>query len=73
MPKAEKPPGLPELNRSQMYAVKSVLQKPISLIQGPPETAKTVISISIVYYLAKFSSALPRTLPSTSLGIIFTP
>jgi regulator of nonsense transcripts 1 len=26
-------PGLPELNHSQMYAVKSVLQKPISLIQ----------------------------------------
>jgi regulator of nonsense transcripts 1 len=36
-----------------MYAVKSVLQKPISLIQGPPETGKTVTSVSIIDYLAK--------------------
>jgi len=27
-------PGLPELNHSQVAAVKSVLQKPLSLIQG---------------------------------------
>ena len=33
MPKRFSAPGLPELNHSQMYAVKSVLQKPISLIQ----------------------------------------
>jgi regulator of nonsense transcripts 1 len=26
-------PNLPELNHSQMYAVKTVLQKPLSLIQ----------------------------------------
>jgi len=31
-------PGLPELNASQINAVKSVLQKPLSLIQGPPGT-----------------------------------
>ncbi len=36
-----------------MYAVKSVLQKPVSLIQGPPGTGKTVTSAAIVYHLAK--------------------
>ncbi|GBG63841.1 hypothetical protein CBR_g39626 [Chara braunii] len=46
-------PGLPELNHSQVYAVKSVLQKPLSLIQGPPGTGKTVTSAAIVYQLAK--------------------
>lgn len=29
-------PGLPELNHSQLAAVKAVLQRPLSLIQGPP-------------------------------------
>jgi regulator of nonsense transcripts 1 len=38
-----------------MYAVKSVLQKPISLIQGPPGTGKTVTSASVVYHLAKMN------------------
>jgi len=33
--------------------VKSVLQKPISLIQGPPGTGKTVTSAAIVYHMAK--------------------
>ncbi|GLJ46454.1 hypothetical protein SUGI_0979100 [Cryptomeria japonica] len=46
-------PGLPELNASQVSAVKSVLQKPVSLIQGPPGTGKTVTSAAIVYHLAK--------------------
>ena len=36
-----------------MYAVKNVLQKPVSLIQGPPGTGKTVTSAAIVYHLAK--------------------
>jgi regulator of nonsense transcripts 1 len=48
-------PNLPELNHSQVYAVKSVLQKPLSLIQGPPGTGKTVTSASIVYHLAKMN------------------
>ncbi|KAH9180451.1 RNA helicase-domain-containing protein, partial [Lactarius sanguifluus] len=48
MPKRFSAPGLPELNHSQMFAVKSVLQKPISLIQGPPGTGKTVTSASIM-------------------------
>ena len=55
MPKRFSAPGLPELNHSQMYAVKSVLQKPISLIQGPPGTGKTVTSASVVYHLVKMN------------------
>jgi regulator of nonsense transcripts 1 len=37
----------------QVLAVKSVLQKPVSLIQGPPGTGKTVTSAAIVYHMAK--------------------
>ncbi|KAG2103958.1 P-loop containing nucleoside triphosphate hydrolase protein [Suillus cothurnatus] len=55
MPKRFSAPGLPELNHSQMYAVKGVLQKPISLIQGPPGTGKTVTSASIFYHLVKMN------------------
>lgn len=36
MPKRFSAPGLPELNQSQMQAVKTVLQRPLCLIQGPP-------------------------------------
>jgi len=53
MPKRFSAPGLPELNHSQVLAVRSVLEKPLSLIQGPPGTGKTVTSASIVYQLAK--------------------
>ena len=35
LPKRFSAPGLPELNHSQVYAVKTVLQRPISLIQVP--------------------------------------
>ncbi|RUS31224.1 hypothetical protein BC938DRAFT_478225 [Jimgerdemannia flammicorona] len=55
MPKRFSAPNLPELNHSQVYAVKSVLQKPLSLIQGPPGTGKTVTSASVVYHLAKMN------------------
>lgn len=53
MPKKFSVPGLPELNGSQVNAVKSVLQKPLSLIQGPPGTGKTVTSATVIYHLAK--------------------
>ncbi|KAL0748737.1 hypothetical protein Bca101_030739 [Brassica carinata] len=46
-------PGLPDLNASQINAVKSVLQKPISLILGPAGTGKTVTSAAIVCHMAK--------------------
>lgn len=36
LPSRYQAPGLPELNHSQIAAVKTVLQKPLSLIQGPP-------------------------------------
>ncbi|KAJ2557537.1 ATP-dependent RNA helicase [Coemansia sp. RSA 1933] len=46
-------PGLPELNESQIDAIKSALKSPLSLIQGPPGTGKTVTSATLVYHLAK--------------------
>ncbi|KAJ1662207.1 ATP-dependent RNA helicase [Coemansia sp. RSA 1813] len=46
-------PGLPELNASQIDAIKSALKSPLSLIQGPPGTGKTVTSATLVYHLAK--------------------
>jgi regulator of nonsense transcripts 1 len=55
MPRKYSVPGLPELNGSQINAVKSVLQKPLSLIQGPPGTGKTVTSATIIYHLAKIN------------------
>eukprot|EP01027_Heterolobosea_sp_BB2_P017330 GEZU01024570.1.p1 GENE.GEZU01024570.1~~GEZU01024570.1.p1 ORF type:complete len:1077 (+),score=269.79 GEZU01024570.1:179-3232(+) len=55
LPKRFSAPGLPELNHSQVSAVKSVLQKPLSLIQGPPGTGKTVTSATVVYHLVKQS------------------
>lgn len=53
MPKKFSVPGLPDLNNSQIEAVKSVLQKPLSLIQGPPGTGKTVTSATVIYHLSK--------------------
>jgi regulator of nonsense transcripts 1 len=55
MPKKMSAPNLPELNMSQVFAVRNVLQKPLSLIQGPPGTGKTVTSATIVYHLAKMN------------------
>lgn len=55
MPKKFTANNLPDLNHSQIFAVKSVLQKPLSLIQGPPGTGKTVTSATIVYHLVKLS------------------
>ncbi len=57
LPKKSSVPGLPELNHSQITAVKTVLQRPISLIQGPPGTGKTVTSATIVYHMSKINRA----------------
>lgn len=57
LPKRFSAPGLPELNHSQVYAVKTVLQHPLSLIQGPPGTGKTVTSATVVYHLVKQSGS----------------
>ncbi|KAH9399076.1 ATP-dependent helicase NAM7 [Tyrophagus putrescentiae] len=43
-------PNLPELNKSQMFAVKQSVARSLTLIQGPPGTGKTVTSASIVYH-----------------------
>jgi len=53
LPRHFSAPGLPDLNRSQVYAVKHALQRPLSLIQGPPGTGKTVTSATILYQLVK--------------------
>ena len=38
LPRHFSAPHLPDLNRSQVYAVKHALQRPLSMIQGPPGT-----------------------------------
>ncbi|WPH02314.1 DNA-binding protein SMUBP-2, protein [Acrodontium crateriforme] len=55
MPRKFSVPNLPDLNGSQINAVKSVLQRPLSLIQGPPGTGKTVTSATIIYHLSKIN------------------
>ena len=50
------PPNLPELNKSQMFAVKQSASKSLTLIQGPPGTGKTVTSASIVYHFVRSGS-----------------
>lgn len=45
MPKRFSAPNLPELNHSQVFAVKSVLQKPLSLIQ-----VKILSSVAIPFF-----------------------
>lgn len=55
LPKKFSVPGLPELNSSQINAIKTVLSTPLSLIQGPPGTGKTVTSATIIYHLAKMN------------------
>ncbi|KAI1495028.1 P-loop containing nucleoside triphosphate hydrolase protein [Biscogniauxia mediterranea] len=56
LPKKFSVPGLPELNSSQISAIKNVLITPLSLIQGPPGTGKTVTSATIIYHLAKMNN-----------------
>lgn len=53
LPKLFSAPNLPELNISQLFAVRHALRRPLSLIQGPPGTGKTVTSATIVYHLVK--------------------
>jgi regulator of nonsense transcripts 1 len=55
MPKKFTAPNLPDLNGSQISAIKAVLSTPLSLIQGPPGTGKTVTSATIIYHLAKMN------------------
>lgn len=65
LPKKITPPGLPELNESQQHAVKTVLQRPLSLIQGPPGTGKTVTSAALIYHLTQQVTLSPCNHPTT--------
>ena len=47
--KLKKISGLPELNISQLKAVKYALDHRVALVQGPPGTGKTVTAAGIVY------------------------
>uniref|UniRef100_A0A0N5CES7 DNA helicase n=1 Tax=Strongyloides papillosus TaxID=174720 RepID=A0A0N5CES7_STREA len=51
LPKSFNVPGLPDLNHSQVNAVRQALRKPLTLIQGPPGTGKTVCSANLIYHL----------------------
>ncbi|KAJ1734476.1 ATP-dependent RNA helicase [Coemansia biformis] len=53
LPKRFRAPGLPELNASQVDAIRMSLRSPLSLIQGPPGTGKTVTTATLVYHMAK--------------------
>ncbi|KAL6451169.1 NAM7 ATP-dependent helicase NAM7 [Candida maltosa Xu316] len=55
LPKKFSHPKLTELNVSQTNAVRTVLQRPLSLIQGPPGTGKTVTSATIIYHLSRLN------------------
>jgi hypothetical protein len=64
LPKRFSAPGLPELNHSQVYAVKTVLQRPLSLIQVLMLTSEMIDSHNDVVCrvhleLAKLSHQLP--------------
>ncbi len=49
---------LPNLEfNSQVYAVKSALQRPLCVIQGPPGTGKTVTSATIVHHLVEMGQS----------------
>lgn len=52
-PKHFTAPNLPQLNHSQVYAVRKSLVSPLCLIQGPPGTGKTVTSATIVYHMTR--------------------
>lgn len=53
VPKHFTAPNLPQLNHSQVYAVRKALSNPLCLIQGPPGTGKTVTSATIVFHLTR--------------------
>ena len=60
LPPTIQAPGLPELNFSQASAVKTVLCRPFSLIQGPPGTSTTAQPITHTPLHLTDSSCLRR-------------
>ena len=58
LPKRFSAPGLPELNHSQVYAVKTVLQRPISLIQVYKHCIYNVLSVLYRYINIEYTSLI---------------
>lgn len=62
-------PGLPPLNESQVHAVAAVLQRPMSLIQGPPGTGEChIVPLPPFIDLFMLDIYLNRTQPTISFG-----
>ena len=53
LPKRFSAPGLPELNHSQVYSVKTVLQRPLSLIQVGS-------NITVLIFVGVFNMGVPN-------------
>ncbi len=70
IPKELSAPGLPQLNIYQEDAVRSALERPLTLIQGPPGTGKTVTCATIVYHLARNSRRKTQILVSAPSNIV---
>jgi len=49
--------------------VKTVLQRPLSLIQGPPGTGKTVTSATIVYHLSRLTGSLVLVCAPSNIAV----
>jgi len=58
-------PGLSQANEIQQKAVKYAMTRPFSLIQGPPETGKTITAVRIASLFVR----LNRELPSSKTGV----
>lgn len=53
LPKYVRAQGLPNLNHSQLYTVKPMLQRLLSMSQRPVGTGTTVTSTTVIYHLAQ--------------------
>ncbi|XP_078275149.1 3'-5' exoribonuclease HELZ2 [Rhinoraja longicauda] len=56
-------PNMPNLNPSQVTAVRSALQNAFTLIQGPPGTGKTMVGVHIVYWFHQMNLATSVSTP----------
>ena len=57
LPTSFRVPGLPQLNHSQIYAIRKALSAPVCTLQGPPGTGKTVTASALVYLMSKQTHA----------------
>ncbi|XP_067095662.1 3'-5' exoribonuclease HELZ2 [Osmerus mordax] len=49
----------PELNLSQVTAIREALKKQFTLIQGPPGTGKTIVGVHLAYWFFKLNQYAP--------------